>query len=67
MTIQDYFNSLTDKEKITFRRKVEDKTKRNVATFYRWMNMRSYPSHVEQQAIARITGHKLNELFPEKA
>lgn len=66
MTIRDYFNSLGTKEKLAFRRKVEEKTLRNVATFYRWMNMRTYPSHTEQRLISKMINRPVEELFPER-
>jgi hypothetical protein len=66
MTLRDYYNELSDKEKAEFRDKVIKKTGRNMTTYYRWLNDCNRPSYNDQKAIARVAGVPVRELFPEK-
>jgi hypothetical protein len=65
MTIKDYYDTLSKKEKKEFRKKVGDKTQRNEATVYRWIKLRTPASYIEKNFISRLIGKPVDELFPE--
>lgn len=65
MTIKDYYDTLSKKEKKEFRKKIEAKTQRNEATVYRWIKLKTPASHIEKNFIARLIGMSVDELFPE--
>lgn len=66
MTLKDYYNTLTIKEKVVFRDKIIKRTGRHVATFYNWLNDKQRPSFNDQKTIARMAGISVREMFPPK-
>lgn len=66
MTLKDYYNNLSEEEKIEFRDGILKRTGRNTVTFYRWVNDVNRPSYSDQKLIARLAGAKVKEMFPEK-
>ena len=67
MTLKDYYDRLSEDEKTAFRDKVLKKTKKNIVTFYRWVNNVNRPGHSDKKTIARMAGIPVKEMFPEKA
>jgi hypothetical protein len=67
MTLKDYYDKLPEEEKTDFRNRVLNKTKRNIVTFYRWVNDVNRPGYTDQKTIARMAGIPVKEMFPEKA
>lgn len=66
MTLKDYYNGLSDAEKAEFRQKVIKKTRRNIVTFYRWVNGQYRPGYNDQKIIGRMAKTPIKELFPPK-
>lgn len=67
MTLRDYYNGLSEEQKVDFRDKVVKETGRNTATFYRWVNDQNRPSYSDQKLIARMAGQRAKEMFPKKS
>ena len=67
MTLKDYYNDLSIKEKVVFRDKVIRKTGRHVTTFYNWLNDKQRPGIIEQKTISRMAGIPVKQMFPPKS
>lgn len=72
MTFGDYYRSLGDdnagrlkKRELLY--KISTRIDRQLATLHNYINGRRRPVKVEREAIAKIIGKPVEELFPEEA
>lgn len=66
MTLKDYYSGLSDEAKVEFRTKIVSLTRRNMVTFYRWLNDVNRPSYNDQKLIARNANVSVKDMFPPK-
>jgi len=66
MTLKDYYSNLSEEAKVEFRTKIVNLTRRNMVTFYRWVNDENRPSYSDQKLIARMANVSVKVMFPKK-